>query len=240
MATRKKRNYTDPERDAYHEAAQAVIAHLLGQPARPAGLRPDERYRDPQMEEFAAERYRPPAGTVVDDATRTALERAATVYAAGVAEDLRFNSTEPPSGYEPDPLQYPDWEVARRLIGRTIPRNHLGENFHARMAIYRRVSRLLAYPPNNSAVQALARAILTFGCVPADRVTATIQHAIKQAEYASSTAATPNANATGICCPMCRQRLTGATAAAAVTTPVQPKAVPGCRSMADALLDEYN
>jgi hypothetical protein len=238
MPKKKTRNYTDREADARHEAAHAVMAHLLKQAPRSAGLCPGDRYGDPPAEQLAAERYRPPAGTVVDDATRAALEKAAMVYAAGVAADLRHKFTEPPSGYEPNRYEHPDWEIAHRLIGRNVPADHRGEHFHARMAIYRQVSRLLAHPPYDAAVKALAGAILTFGHFPADRVTATIQYAIKQAEYASSTAATSTANAVGISCPMCHQPVPGAAAAPAITIPVQPKTVLGCRSMADALLDD--
>jgi hypothetical protein len=248
MARKKKRSYTDPEADARHEAAHAVMAHLLKQPLRSAGLCPCHRYGDPLAEQLAAERYRPATGIVIDDESRAALEKAGMVYTAGVVADLRLKLAEPPSGYEPNRYEHPDWEIARRLIGRTVPADYPGEHFHARMAIYRRVSRLLAHAPHDAAVEALARAILTSGCVPADRVTATIRHAIKRAEYASLTATTPAVAHGGICCPACHGRVTGAAAGAvaastaAATTAAQPKTVPGCRSMADALLDvdEYD
>jgi hypothetical protein len=204
MPRRRQRIYNEAWRDALHEAAHAVMAYLYHHPARPAGLCPEHRYRDPQMEQFAATDYRPEPGEVFAGSDRGPFKDAATVYAAGVWADLHWDVAEPPSGFEPNYSAFPDWFIAKRLIGRVTPRNQVGEFFDERMVIYRRASQCLAVPPHRAAVEALARAIPELGHLPADRVTATIPWAIDAAKWPSPTTTTPR-DMTGSCPACCPQ-----------------------------------
>jgi hypothetical protein len=148
---------------AYQQAGHAIAAFIARRPQVRIGLAAADQFLDRSVDSLLAVRVRPPTGGYVPAHARTEAEDVACVQIGGVVAVLKATGREPAGRDEPDAAAHPGWATAKKLVNLHVPDSHNGEGFHARMQLYRRMSRCLGQPRYWGAFVALVEQLLRRG-----------------------------------------------------------------------------